>query len=362
LIDEFEQHKEFIMKLQKIQQLTMATLLLLASYSVSAQDTIENYIREYPNQQQTQMMNTWLEEHEPGTFNFSGLVDPTDGTVITPQATVDYGYNWFSLSEGPAIIRTPKYGKFFSVSIFDMKHNVPAVLVNPGKPILLIRPGQMMPEGDFHVVKMETDQGLVFTRMVVVNNIDQVRDLSKSITMEGGKGSMRRDVQRFSPSIEQAALHVIKSVVPVVNPDVVFGAKTGDTGELSLAAGVMQGQLGTPSQVARYGLFLTDASGAPLTGDATYQVTVPAGIVKDEGYFSVTVYGVDNKLLIPNDQKRYDRSTYTAEKNSDGTYTVMLSPTGEGKNGVPTGKDFYIILRAYMPVQGASMKAMVEKQ
>ena len=114
-------------------------------------DSIENYIKAYPNQEQVKMMKTWLQKHQPGTFQFTGLVDPTDDTVVTPQATVDYGYNWFSLSEGPAIIRTPQYDKFFSVSIFDMLHNVPAVIVNPEKPILLVRPDQATPEGDYHL-------------------------------------------------------------------------------------------------------------------------------------------------------------------------------------------------------------------
>ena len=74
------------------------------------------------------MMNTWLEKNKKGTFKFTGLVDPSDTTVVTPQATVDYGYNWFSISEGPAILTTPTYDKFLSVSVFDMKHNVPAVI------------------------------------------------------------------------------------------------------------------------------------------------------------------------------------------------------------------------------------------
>jgi uncharacterized membrane protein len=36
-------------------------------------------------------------------------VDRTDRTVVTVQATVDYGYCWFSLSEGPVIVRAPGY-------------------------------------------------------------------------------------------------------------------------------------------------------------------------------------------------------------------------------------------------------------
>ena len=58
-----------------------------------AADTVEDYIREYPNQQQTRMMNNWLKTNKPGTFRFTGLVDPAETTVVTPQATVDYGYS-----------------------------------------------------------------------------------------------------------------------------------------------------------------------------------------------------------------------------------------------------------------------------
>jgi len=324
-------------------------------------DMIENYIHEYPNQEQVRMMNTWLKKHKKGTFWFTGLVDPSDDTVITPQATVDYGYNWFSISDGPAIVKTPQYDKFFSVSVFDMKHNVPAVIGNPGKPILLIRPGQKRPKGDFHVVELETDQGLVFTRMVVVNNLNKVKRLRKHFRMSGGKGDMHRDVYKFSPAIEKSALAIIKASLPYVNPDVAFGQKTGDAGEITLAAGVMLGQLGTPSDTVRYGLILADEHGKPFNGKDTYVLTVPAGIVHKKGYFSVTLYGSDNKLLIPNKQHIYDRTTYTAEPNADGTYTITLSPTGEGKNGIPTGgKAFYGILRAYVPVKGADMTVKVK--
>jgi hypothetical protein len=309
------------------------------------------------------MMTGWLAKNQPGTFTFTGLVNPTDSTVVTPQATVNYGYCWFSLTEGPAIVKTPSYQAFFSVSLFDMKHNVPAVVVNPKKPILIVRPGQERPRGDFETaVELETDQGLAFTRMLVVDNLDQVMALSKQISMEGGRGDMTRNVQRFSDGVRKRAEHIISAVVAVGNPDEAFGRQTGDVGELSLAAGVMQGQLGTPPDTVRYALSLTDDKGAPLRGDNTYEVTVPAGIVKPGGYFSVTVYGTDNKLLIPNQQKRYDRTTYSAEPNDDGTYTITLGPKGLGKNGIPTGKDFYMLLRAYVPVAGANMQAQVVKK
>lgn len=327
--------------------------------NLSGQDTVEHFIREYPNREQVRMMTKWLSDHEPGTFSFSGLVDPTDDTVITPQATVDYGYCWFSLSDGPAVVRTPSYERFFSVSVFDMLHNTPDVVVNPDRPILLIRPGQEIPEGDFHVVELETDQGVVLTRMVVVDNLDDVRELSTSILMDGGDGNMHRDVQRFSPRTEAAAMEVIETVVHHLNPDDAFGRRSGDVGELHLAGGVFLGQLGTPADTVRYGTILTDQHGAPFNGTDRYVLTVPAGIVHDSGYFSVTIYSTATKLLMPNPQGVYDQTTYSAQQNDDGTYTITLSPDGSGPNGIPTGQPFYGILRAYTPIHGANMTVTV---
>lgn len=327
--------------------------------NLSGQDTLENFIREYPNQQQVAMMRTWIAAHEPGSFSFTGLVDPSDATVITPQATVDYGYNWFSLSDGPAVVTTPAYERFFSVSVFDMRHNVPAVIANPNRPILLIRPGQQEPDGDYEVVELETDQGLVLTRMVVVDNIEEVRRLSTSISMDGGGGDMHRDVQRFSPGVEAAGSAIIAAAIPHVDPDIAFGNRSGDVGELTLAAAVMLGQLGTPSDTVRYGLIMADEHGQPLRGDGTYLATVPPGIVHDDGYFSVTVYGTDNKLLIENDRGIYDRTTYTATPDTDGSVTITLSPSGDGTNGIPTGKPFYAVLRAYLPIAGADLDVAI---
>ena len=109
----------------------------------------------------------------------------------------------------------------------------------------------------------------------------------------------------------------------------------------------------------RYGTILADERGEPFNGTDTYVLTVPAGIVRDDGYFSVTIYGSHNKLLLPNDLGIYDRTTYTSEQNDDGTYTITLSPDGHGKNGIPTGKPFYGLLRAYSPVKGADMTVAI---
>ena len=141
-----------------------------------------------------------------------------------------------------------------------------------------------------------------------------------------------------------------------------FGTQSGDIGDITLAAAVMIGQLGTPADTVRYRAIMTDAHGEPFNGEDTYVLTVPAGLVHGNGYYSITLYGADNKLLIPNDKKIYDRTTYSSAQNADGTYTVTLSPSGDGLNGIPTGKPFYAILRAYVPVRGADMTVRVEKR
>ena len=73
----------------------------------------------------------------------------------------------------------------------------------------------------------------------------------------------------------------------------------------------------------------------------------------------ITVYGADSNLLIPNQQNIYDRTTYPSEINEDGSYTVTLSPDGSGVNGIPTGKPFYAILSAYVPISGTDMTVKV---
>jgi hypothetical protein len=338
--------------------------ILINTNIANAQNTIENYIKEYPNQQQTKMMNKWLETNEKGSFWFSGLTQPGDDIVISPQANVDYGYSWISVSDGPAIFTVPKYDKFYSVAVFDMKHNVPLVIRAPEKPILIIRPGQKAPEGDFIVVNLETDQGLIFTRYVIADNLEEVKKLRKQFKLEGGKGDMVRNVQKFSPEIEEKALTVLNTLTTVVSPDDMFGNKSGDAGVLSLAAGVRIGQLGTPAGTVRYNVAQKDAKGEFLDGNSTYIVTTPANMFEEGGYFSVTAYSMDKKLLIPNKKKIYARSNFDTKPNKDGTYTLTLSPDGEGKNGIPTtGIPFYIIVRAYVPTPGLDLfETKIEKQ
>jgi len=344
--------------------LLLLSALILGGGTASALDTVEEYLKEFPNQQQVKMMKQWLEKNEKGTFWFSGYVTPKDHTVITPQANVDYGYSWFSISDAPATLNLPKYDKFFSVAIFDMKHNTPLVIKNPTKPILIIRPGQTAPEGDFTVVNLETDQGLVFTRMLIANNLDEIKELRKEIILKGGKGDMDRDVQKFSKRIEKQGETVLKALTPLVSPDDMFSHTSGESGFISLATGVHIGQLGTPVGTVRYNVITKDSSGELLSGKNSYVVTTPKDMYKEGGYFSVTIYSTKNKYLIPNKKKIYARSIENTKINKDGTYTIEINPNGEGINALSTSsEDFYIVIRAYVPTDNVDLfKTKMEKR
>ncbi|MEM9879915.1 MAG: DUF1214 domain-containing protein [Pseudomonadota bacterium] len=331
------------------------------------QTQIDAFVEQYPDVKQARMMRAWLENNAPGTFSFTGLVDPTDATVVSPQATVDYGYNWFSLSGGPAVLTTPRYDKFFSVAIYDMHHNVPAVIVNPEKPIVLARPGQKVPDLDADIVTLETDQGLVFTRMLVVNNLAEVRSLSEQIVMQGGVGDMTYPVAAAAPKLEAATQAYLMAEYQRLDAAGILKnnavpKKSGDVPAKHIAITVMIGQLATPFDTVQYWAAFNDADGRPIDPNGSYRLDVPPGLVKSDGYISVTPYAVKTKLLIPNAQKIYDRTSYTMAANSDGGYTVMLSPGGAGQNGLPTsGEAYYVLLRAYVPEDGVEISAKLTR-
>lgn len=333
--------------------------MVLIIDSASAQDNVLEYIKEFPQLEQSRLMNKWLKNNKIGTFRFTGLLD-SEAKAQNVQASVDYGSNWFSLVNGPAIIQVPKYDKYFSVAIYDMNHHVPDVIVNPTKPILLIRPNQKLPKGEYNVVEMETDQGLVLTRMVVANNLSEVEELRTSIKMEGGKGKISYNPNEFSANTIKWGNSLIDASIPYAK--LVYPKKSGEVDPITLATVVKRARHGVPSDAVKYSVIGRDENGEPFKGDDTYELTVPANIVRKGGYMSITLYGIDNRRLIPNDKKIYDRTSFSSSQNKDGTYTITLSPNGKGLNGIPTGKSFYVILRAYEPIEDADLKVLVNKK
>ncbi len=123
------------------------------------------------------------------------------------------------------------------------------------------------------------------------------------------------------------------------------------------------GQLGTPADTVRYGTILVDDAGKPLTGDATYVVTVPGGLHEPEGYFSVTLYGTDNKLLIPNERRIYDRTTFSAEPNDGRHVHDHLEPrAATGRTESRPARTFMACSEPTCRARMASMKVSVKKQ
>ena len=53
-----------------LELLAIVAAVTSLSIPVRAADTVEDYIREYPNQQQTRMMNAWLQEQQAGHLLF----------------------------------------------------------------------------------------------------------------------------------------------------------------------------------------------------------------------------------------------------------------------------------------------------
>ena len=317
---------------------------------------IAEYIHWYPAIEQIKMRDEWLQNYKYGEWQISGLVTAADRTVITPQADVNYGYSWFNITDQPIVVTMPKYDKYYAVSIFDMNHFSQVVLA-PEKPVVVRLPHQKSPIEDATEIVLHTNQGLIFTRQVVVGNEAEVLELAKQITISGGGGDAPFVVPDFTEKEAAAGDAIIQeyALTKVVNARKLFGTVYEGIGDLDRAAGVFLGQLGTQSYIVDYQQYLTDQNGAPLNGTDSYEIVVQndALMKNDKGYWSLTVYSMEDRYLIPNEKGVYVMSSYVAKLNSDGTTTLRINPEGEGINAIPNaGKAFYAVFRVYEPVIG----------
>ncbi|WP_434053788.1 MAG: DUF1214 domain-containing protein [Roseibium sp.] len=100
-----------------------------------------------------------------------------------------------------------------------------------------------------------------------------------------------------------------------------------------------------------------DADGDALMGEQNYKLTVgpnpPAA-----NFWSITVYDIENRLIIRNDSKRSDRSSRTEGlvTNDDGSVDIYFgpqAPDGQDSNWIQTnpGQSFFVYLRLYGPEQ-----------
>jgi hypothetical protein len=99
-----------------------------------------------------------------------------------------------------------------------------------------------------------------------------------------------------------------------------------------------------------------DNSGEWLDGGTLYRLRVPPN-PPIKLFWSVTVYDVDTRALILNDQKIADRSSrMDLRKNPDGSVDIYCGPkppAGFEKNWIPTvpGKNWFAYFRFYQPTE-----------
>jgi hypothetical protein len=100
----------------------------------------------------------------------------------------------------------------------------------------------------------------------------------------------------------------------------------------------------------------TDNSGEWLDGGRSYRLRVPPD-APAKMFWSVTVYDVDTRSLVVNDQKIADRSSrMDLKKNTDGSVDIYCGPTapvGFEANWIPTvaGRSWFAYFRLYEPTE-----------
>lgn len=112
-----------------------------------------------------------------------------------------------------------------------------------------------------------------------------------------------------------------------------------------------------PGPVSAYLGAYKDKAGEWLDGGNSYRLRVPAD-PPIKLFWSVTLYDIDTRALIVNDQNIADRSSRMEDltKNDDGSvdiYTGPTAPAGFEKNWIPTvpGKDWFAYFRFYQPTE-----------
>jgi hypothetical protein len=99
-----------------------------------------------------------------------------------------------------------------------------------------------------------------------------------------------------------------------------------------------------------------DTAGEWLDGGRSYRLRVPPN-PPIKLFWSVTLYDVDTRALILNDQKIPDRSSrMDLRKNADGSVDIYCgprAPAGFEKNWIPTvpGKNWFAYFRFYQPTE-----------
>jgi hypothetical protein len=114
-----------------------------------------------------------------------------------------------------------------------------------------------------------------------------------------------------------------------------------------------------PGRGAAYEIAFNDAGGDPLSGDASYKVTLPPN-VPAANFWSLTLYEAENASGLATEARRFpslgsrDKPVQNADGSTD-LYVGPKAPEGKKANWLATapGRGFFAILRLYGPEQPA---------
>ncbi|MCA0403807.1 MAG: DUF1254 domain-containing protein [Proteobacteria bacterium] len=138
----------------------------------------------------------------------------------------------------------------------------------------------------------------------------------------------------------------------------------GESPRDEFAEGTYLGQWGLPPSEAMYLKTDIDYDGKQLNGSKGKQYKMRFKAPEVSEFWSITVYGIDNRLMAHNEMNRHSRGDRTLKPDSEGYYTIFLSSdeksNSTNNNFLPIPeKDFYLILRLYGPsesMQGGKYK------
>ncbi|HWC19086.1 MAG TPA: DUF1254 domain-containing protein [Terriglobales bacterium] len=113
-----------------------------------------------------------------------------------------------------------------------------------------------------------------------------------------------------------------------------------------------------PGKGAKYMMGFTDSNGAPLVGENTYRLNLPAN-VPAANFWSITLYESENASGLANGQPfpslgSRDKPTQNPDGSTD-LYLAPKAPAGKEGNWMATvpGKGYFVILRFYGPTETA---------
>ena len=157
-------------------------------------------------------------------------------------------------------------------------------------------------------------------------------EVSKDVVPLGTKGRDNPDQRaEYYDQLDERAAWLYEAVT---NDPAMHGQKTGK-GQVYMGA-------------------YKDKDGDWLDGSKNYVLHVPPN-APAEAFWSITLYDVDTRCLIRNEQKIADRSSrMDLIKNTDGSVDIYMgpdAPKGKEKNWIPTvaGKAWFPYFRLYSP-------------